>query len=1103
MNKSVNVLNQIDDPLDYITQHLEEAISVEASAGCGKTYALIARVCELLKSGRTSIERLLLLTFTENAAAEMKNRLIEILNEKKDEDWAQNALEKLHLASIQTIHAFAYDICKAFHDSLGLPEDISITDPFDQQKLLSSFFDSRYNSWGNEPALLSFFQVCKILGMKRTDFKQAFTQIIGKITYIPGDIRTPANFQTEELDKALKQGSKPIQKSADDVCTLASSLNITELTDSQAERVTRFTDFAYAISEMKSPIQLTTLVRNPEKFKKSSKFEIKLKTTFSSEYMEFENAVAELGRTRTGYLNSIADSILRLATDLLFELALDFRYKTFSEGQITFDDSIIAARRAVETETSREQLWGKFDSIIVDEFQDTDIHQLAIIDYLAQDQSADELARLFVVGDEKQSIYGFRGATVKGYKHFVRTRPIKRIALSESRRSVPAVTEVVNIISDSMLNEYVPMKTTRKNLDETPNYHVKIVGDELARNVEEIRVQQSTDVISVLAQMNLSAEIFDKKLETKRPCNYADMALLIRDKNSLPSVTSELEAQKIPYTIDSSALVWELTMVRVFLAIATAVTQPRNGFAVVAALKTPIYSIDNDDLVKYAEQCRKHNELSESGNKNLWDYRQSIITESENSASNKVCHALESLDSLHKIHNLVTPLKFVQHILYETPFFQSFVVTSGQAQAISVARFLMSDVIAYQDSHSLSGVYEYVEHLINSYKNSIKSDSVIENPEHDKLRVLTIHSSKGLEFPIVGFIPSHAKAKNSGMKVIELDSKKNTHSLALSLSANVFDSRLADYKDSYNESFLDEESRLIYVAMTRAQDHLVLSAHHKKAKSPNNQSALIGRGAIGLDRYVVGNESNDDKAHSTTASNIRSIQEIRLETSKEHELRSSRRKNLLTNISRSGHINATSIKPDDFLLVEQHERELPFLASSQAPSIGRAVHRVMNIIDFEATDETIKNLCQQCGFNEGIHSQLEINKCVEMVKRALAIPMLTEPKVEITREVPISGKIEGMYCEGYIDCLAKTSSGYVIIDYKTDTIDNHRPLDTKITLHSFQLAFYSLLLKQVLNIERCKAVLLFLNYEKMPYVEVENLAFNENLVRKKLKSMKA
>src|SRR5690606_12987758 len=98
-----------------------------------------------------------------------------------------------------------------------------------------------------------------------------------------------------------------------------------------------------------------------------------------------------------------------------------------------------------------------------------------------------------------------------------------------------------------------------------------------------------------------------------------------------------------------------------------------------------------------------------------------------------------------------------------------------------------------------------------------------------------------------------------------------------------------------------------------------------------------------------------------------------------------------------------------------------------------------------------------------------------------------ESNIEIIREAPISGKILGHQCEGYIDCLVKSSSGYTIIDYKTDSIDKNRPLEEKVQRHSFQLAFYSLLLKQALNIDRCDAALVFLDAQTQTLVPINDL----------------
>ncbi len=1095
INHKQNELLHLDDPLEYIVTHLEQPISVEASAGCGKTFTLIARVSELLKSGRTSIDRLLLLTFTENAAAEMKNRLVAILREHETETWAYNALENLHLASIQTIHSFAYEICTQFHDSLGLPDDISIVDSLEEKQALQNFFNAHYDAWGNDPQLLVFFRLCKILGIKRSSIQSSLQQILGKITYLPGDTYEETDTSIDAILADLRIHTRRVNQAAESLIETRQSINFSDVPETKISRVDAFLDLALAISQAHDDISVVGIARDTKKYIKGKKFDLKIAKTFLPDYVELEEAIAQLGTEIQKLTGAMVDATLRFIVNQLFDLAVQYRNITFSSGQITFDDSIIAARRAIEIDSIREQLWAKYDSIIVDEFQDTDIHQLAILDSLADEGSSGELARIFVVGDDKQSIYGFRGATVEGYKDFVRTRPITRVALSLSRRTVPSVINTINTISEKLIDEYLPLHGTRTDIDNSRDYHVKFLGGEMESNIDSVREAQAHDVVSTLSDMYQTSLVFDKEQNIIRPCTYTDMTILIRDKNSLGSITSALEERAIPYSIDSSALVWELTMVRTLLAVLVASSQPRNGYGVIGALKSPIFHHTNDELTEYALWIKKRNEESENRIKNIWDYRNIRIdlALAPNESVEKVLVSLHTLNDLHRSLPFFTPSQYIHHLLFENLFFQPFMSALGESHSISVTQFLLSNVISWEDSHRLANVADYIDYLERNRKNSAKSDSFIHNTGLDRVRVMTVHSSKGLEFPIVALIASHGSPKDRSVQVIATDTTSSPDSLALSVSSKIYDSRLDEHKDALKDHFLEEESRLTYVGLTRAQDHLIVATHHKKAKTPTNQAALIYAATADISRYTPSGIQRAQTVHT----NSHDIDDL-AKTHPEYERRQKSRRHLETSLSQSRSVNATSMKPEEFIDLKDDDRKLAFLSHSAAPAIGKAVHRALNVIDFDADTTTIDGICRRCCANEGIDKETDIEKCIAMVSRALSLPILHTPRAEILREVPISGYIEGVFCEGYIDCLIKTDDAFMILDYKTDTIDEKRPLEKKVRVHSIQLAFYSLLLKQTTGVNTCGAALLFLNHEDMPYIEIQDLDLQEKLVTEQL-----
>lgn len=1072
-----NELLHCEDPIEYITSHIDTPMSIEASAGCGKTYALIARVCALLNQSQdsslaaTNIERCLLLTFTDNAAAEMKSRLISRLQESSDQEWAQQALSQIHRASIQTIHSFAFDICSQFHDSLGLPDDISIIDDVDRDGTIDEYFGITYNAWGNDKNLYDYFRICTAVGLSRSKMRSAFSQVLSLNTFLPGDDIAPP------MESFIPPSPHKVIAGARDVIQSAQALSSEKIGVRQAERVDAFPRLARAVLMDETPQGVFTTLERIESFIKTKKFVVQQAKNISETCASFENSVVAWGECITGFRKDLIDSLFRYTMSQLTVLACQYRQEMFSSGQITFDDSIVAARRAIEIPAIREQLWGRYDAIIIDEFQDTDVHQLAIVKLLSQDASLGDIARIFVVGDDKQSIYGFRGATVEGYQDFVRTTGVHRIALDTSRRSVPSIAEAVNSFSAPLFEEYLPLVSARE--DFSPS-HVRILGDEMDAKKEEVRTAQARDTIDELISMNGRALVRDHDTGELRACNLGDMTILIRDKNSLGSLIETCENRSVTFTIDSSALVWELSPVKMFLAIAQAITYPRDEYSILAALRSPVFQLSNDDLMTYF----LWHQVNIDQRSSPWNYRYLPRSEIHSDTIAKVWTALESLRDLHKRSSVITASAFVTMIM-DSVVNTANVVVFGPTLAQDVNHFLLSEAISYQDRNPSGSSSDFVRVMMKKRSSNNKSDSYIGSSSDNALRIMTIHASKGLEFPIVAFIPSQGENRDTRVNVQAVDT-----TLALSLSSKKYDSLLTENKESSQDRFIKEESRLIYVALTRAQDHLLIASHHKPTKSAKTQLDLIAQTATTMPPTRL---RPPEPIVATGSALTTSFSDYAHEFSPRFKNQSQAVNRLIRANASSINLSPTSFDDDS----PKIHTSRSFLSLNNAPALGKAVHRAMNIINFGASNDDIASIAQRSCINEGLHNDKDYAQCARMITQALGLDIL-QTADEIIREVPISGLINNIACEGYIDCLIRSGEHYTILDYKTDIIDARNPIEKKIDKHALQLAFYSLLLKNNLDTDAVSIALAFLSGDKVVYTTIDLLEKYEDLARKKI-----
>ena len=362
---------------------------------------------------------------------------------------------------------------------------------------------------------------------------------------------------------------------------------------------------------------------------------------------------------------------------------------------------------------------------------------------------------------------------------------------------------------------------------------------------------------------------------------------------------------------------------------------------------------------------------------------------------------------------------------------------------------------------------------------------------------MTAHSSKGLEFPIVFYVPSMKKTQvNKKAEIFFIprdESSKWSDSLAL-LHTNKFkDSRIDDIIEQQIENEADEESRISYVGLTRARDYLIVAKHHKVNSKlvavPSSASkiakAIEDAGIIETAKEFESFASSISSGTTTSVSSALSDEQIsysnemKAKTEILHKKIEEKRTQSPGSNDKIDEVSITKIstKPKNIIL---------------GPAVGKAVHRALNLVNLKGSDKHISDVCKNCAYLEGISQKS--NEVENYVRKALGTKTISELANNYYREVPISGKIGSRFYSGYIDLLIENEDHFLIVDYKTDTIDKREGTLEKAEKYSTQLATYSILLRDFVKSKKIRAKFLFLNSRNEIEYEITELGQLEKTI---------
>jgi ATP-dependent helicase/nuclease subunit A len=559
-------------------------------------------------------------------------------------------------------------------------------------------------------------------------------------------------------------------------------------------------------------------------------------------------------------------------------------------------------------------------------------------------------------------------------------------------------------------------------------------------------------------------------------------------RTTLPPIEQALEEAGIPYRVESRSLVYSTQEVRDLLAVLRAADDPTDDVAIVSALRSPAFGCGDDDLLRFVQ----------SGGR--WDYRREPPSALED--NDPVSAAMAALHDLHRRRSWETISGIVESVIRERRLFELAFASKRPRERWQRLRFVLDQARAFAEAGggTLRQFIDWAERQAEEGTRVV--ETVVPEPDDDAVRIMTIHASKGLEFPIVVLAGLNLEAQRSRSPSVLWGPDNQPEASLGSQSARFETHGYADLADHERAMDDHEKVRLLYVAATRARDHLLVSLHHKQdqeshaarlfecaAKAPHlwrRAEAPVSSIAADETEQLTFNDGPDKRSDWLRT-----------------------REQRLKGLTRIPAVAATAIAhslggaPDDPNLQKEPpvEEIPPWRRGRAGTSLGRAVHAVLQSIDL-ATGVEIESAARAQATAEGIPGRA--GQIARMARAAMDAPSVQEAVRSggrYWRELYVSAPVDGMTVEGFIDLLYETPDGLVVVDYKTDVVPGEAELDAAMERYRLQGAAYALALQEALGRPVARCVFVFVQASGARERDIEDLPAAVEAAREKVRQL--
>ena len=836
---------------DRVEGDTSATLFVEAGAGTGKTYALVRRLSTLLLVDAIPIEQIAAITFTEKAAAELRDRLRVYLVDERDKGapLADKALAGLDTAAIGTLHSFALRLLSENPLEAGIPPRATVQ----QDTAASAALDALWQ----ECALLLFGQgpsasregdlaraVDEVLdsGVSPTAFHELVEALHRDWDRLPTDPLhdgTPLQ-STPDLSEVIAAATAIVGWK--EACQDESDLLYATL----GKHETWLENLHTSLADPTASPTWSELLGSPESAGRGGKGA----NWGGKEVLdEIKGEIRQLPATCEKIMLEYWTPRIQLIVDALTVVVRRHANQRQRRGTLEFHDQLVLARDLLHVPQVRERVREQYRRILIDEFQDTDPIQLDLAELLtnAVDGSGPESGRLFTVGDPKQSIYRFRRADISTY---LRARGsddntesgVEVERLSTNFRCSRAVLDWVNEVfteilvpSEGIQPEYRPLEAAPGRpphdpahgpapfvfrSEERPPQCPTDAGDADVRHWTE-----AADVARVIATAIKEGWTHESKTGQQTPLKLGDIAILLPARTSLPMLETCLDYAGIDFRTEASSIVYGTPEIRDLLLAVRAMANTADEASLVGALRSPLFGCGDDDLLRWhaaggtwSPVARTPEELLDSPVAEAMDYLAGLSRETRR------------------------PGELLERLVSDRMVFESVAESPRRRDLWRRIRFVIEHAWQWEESAAdpaRADLREYADWALSlTAEDARVPEAAIPEIGVDAVRITTIHASKGLEYPMVIIAGMSRKVREVAPRLLWTEDEKSLP--VARFSGNVYDPAHGPVAEREKEHSRAERIRLLYVATTRAESRLAVSGHGYALSKQNKPLAMWG-----------------------------------------------------------------------------------------------------------------------------------------------------------------------------------------------------------------------------------------------------------------------
>lgn len=925
-------------------------ILVSAAAGSGKTAVLVERIIRMICDGEhpADIDRLLIVTFTNAAAAEMRERIAAGITARLEADSGNEHIQKqsalLHNAQITTIDSFSLFLIRNHFNEIGLDPDFRVADEGEikllQQEVLAQLLEDAYAGQFVPEAPEQFHTCVEYFcpGGRESVLEQHILNLSRyagsfpwpaewleerKNDYAAGDMEALVHsdygqYLTERVNRTV-EGCLEKLREVKRLCELPDGPYMYgELTEAEIEQLERLTS-CKDLEEQAAKIPAVTFARLPSKKDDSvdpAKRELakairnSVKDTLSDLSESYFKTPLELaveqGKACREPLRMLLDLVLEFDRRLLaakqerhlidfsdmehYALQILLKREKVEESDGTGTDRTETKYRIVPSDVAMEYRQ-YFQEILIDEYQDSNLVQ----EYLLSAISGEEEGRYnrFMVGDVKQSIYKFRLARpelfLEKYDTYQETGDLCRIDLAKNFRSRIQVVDAVNgVFSRIMSREIGGIAYDDKAAlypgavypaQEDPAYGSELLlirkpekgereesgigeqhaeGEGVLVDYDNVRQLEALAIAARIKQLKGSLKVMEKSTGELRPVRYSDMVILLRTTSGWDEEFKKiLEQQGIPVYITSKTGYFGALEVQELLQFLRVLDNPRQDIPLFGVMQSVFGGFTQEEIAQIRSGGEGHSrkrmtlyealkEVAQSG-RTVEEGEEISAGESageEAELSQKADTFLQRIGHYRDLTPFTSIRDLLQRILDDYDYLNYVTALPAGSKRRANVEMLLTKASAFEKT-SYFGLFHFIRYMEQLEKYDVdygEADTLDENA--DVVRIMSIHKSKGLEFPVV-FVSGLSKRFNMqdanqslivdmdlGVAVDYVDSVRRIKNKTL---------RRAVLSAKMKEDNLAEELRVLYVALTRAREKLILTAVLDKADEKWELAQMTGQ----------------------------------------------------------------------------------------------------------------------------------------------------------------------------------------------------------------------------------------------------------------------